>query len=338
MKILLPALALLAVLAGCAPLPVEIGPPVRAAALEPDRVITPDGEALPLMVVRPDGPARVAVVALHGFNDYARSTWEEPARAWAARGIVTYAYDQRGFGRAPRTGLWVGGSVLAADAGRMLDLVREREPGLPVYLMGESMGGAVAIAALTGPAHARADGVVLSAPAVWGRATMGLLPRAGLAVLARVLPGFKLTGEGLKIKVSDNGALLRRLSRDPLIIKATRVDTVFGLVDLMDEAYADADRIAIPTLLLYGMRDEIVPPEPTCLALDRMWAAHHGKGLRAALYPEGYHMLLRDLEARIVWEDVASWLLDPKNALPSGYEMLNDPSENGFCRKRLEER
>ena len=106
------------------------------------------------------------------------------------------------------------------------------------------------------------DGVILTAPAVWGRATMDLLPRLALWAAVRLVPGLTVTGRGLEIKPSDNIPMLRALSRDPLVIKETRVDTIYGLVDLMDAALDSAPVLDVPLLVMYGAKDEIVPKTP----------------------------------------------------------------------------
>jgi alpha-beta hydrolase superfamily lysophospholipase len=114
--------------------------------------------------------------------------------------------------------------------------------------------------------------------------------------------------------------MLRALARDPLVIKETRVDAIKGLVDLMDQALASAPRLDEPTLLLYGKRDEIIPPEP----IRRMIAALPQNGAarrRIAWYPGGYHMLLRDLDAAVVLRDIESWIADPTAPLPSGADV-----------------
>src|SRR3546814_4280788 len=58
---------------------------------------------------KPVGPrvenARAVILGLHGFNDYSNA-FSEPAAYWATQGIITYAYDQRGFGGAPFHGRW----------------------------------------------------------------------------------------------------------------------------------------------------------------------------------------------------------------------------------------
>ena len=111
--------------------------------------------------------------------------------------------------------------------------------------------------------------------------------------------------------------MLRGLGRDPLVIKETRVDAIYGLVNLMDQALAAAPALDRPALLLYGQRDEIVPKDPTFQAWREL-PAEQKKVHRQALYENGWHMLLRDLDATTVRRDIAAWIVDPTAPLPSG--------------------
>jgi acylglycerol lipase len=281
--------------------------------------IAADGQVLPLRKWLPTGDVKGVILALHGFNDYSNA-FEGPGEAWAKRGIATYAYDQRGFGAAPERGFWPGRAALAADAATATKILRRLYPRVPLYLLGDSMGGAVAVVAVTGESGTPVpdvDGVILTAPAVWGRATMDLLPRLALWVGVRVVPGLTLTGRGLEKKPSDNIAMLRALSRDPLVIKETRVDTIYGLVDLMDAALDSAPRLDVPLLVMYGAKDEIVPKTPIHGFVASL-PPECRRQTRLAWYEDGYHMLLRDLEGPLVIADVTSWLIAPAAPLPSG--------------------
>jgi len=328
-------IAALSLLVGCAP---AIDDEVRLsgigtarAAPEPKPVphfnqtsfVAADGQILPLRkwLPRADGKDEVkaVILALHGFNDHA-AAFDGPGEIWAEEGIATYAYDQRGFGAAPERGLWPGRAALAADAATAAQILRRLYPGTPLYLLGESMGGSVAVVALTresGTQVPDVDGVILTAPAVWGRPTMDLLPRLALWVGARLMPGLTLTGRGLKIKPSDNIAMLQALAADPLVIHATRIDTIYGLVDLMDAALASGALLDAPLFVMYGAKDEIVPRAPIQRFVDGL-PAEPVRRRKLAWYENGYHMLLRDLEGPIVIADVASWVLAPAAPLPSG--------------------
>lgn len=276
---------------------------------------TDDGRTLPLRSWLPDGPPKAVILALHGFNDYGMA-FEEPGAWWAQRGIATFAPDQRGFGATPYHGYWAGEQRMADDVGDLTRLLHRRYPGVPLYWLGESMGGAVALAAWQDEA-AHPDGLILSAPAVWGRHSMPLLYRASLWLASYTIPWKTFTGQGLEIQASDNIPMLIRLGRDPLVIKATRVDTIHGLVNLMDRAAATQPQ-GVPLLLLYGAKDEVIPRRPVEEFAEALKAARPS-GLRIAVYPNGWHMLLRDLEGETVWRDIAAWIADPSIAdLPSG--------------------
>lgn len=287
-------------------------------------MIASDGYRLPLRVWAAedtDGkpvPPRAVIVALHGFNDYAH-TYSYPAPWWAKNGITTYAYDQRSFGATESRGIWPGSDALIRDMFAMVQLARDRHPGVPLFLHGNSMGGAVVLAGLgradAPGALAGIEGAILTAPAVWGRPTMNPIYRLALWGAYRVMPARKFTGAGLDIRPSDNIPMLITLGRDPLVIKGTRVDAIKGLTDLMDEGLAAAPRIRVPLLVLYGARDEIIPKGPTQAMVDTLGAPY-----RIAVYPNGYHLLLRDLQGPVVWNDELAWITDHTAPLPSGAE------------------
>ncbi|CAN0568125.1 unnamed protein product, partial [Laminaria digitata] len=172
------ALGMLGMLAACAPRLEPAGPAVQHPALLEDRLVQADRAALPMRRWLPEGAPRAVIVALHGFNDYSYA-FEKPGTYWATRGIATYAFDQRGFGGAPNRGLWAGHDTMVADAAAAVALIRARYPDRPLYVAGESMGGAIAmIAAARGLLEA--DGLILVAPALRGRRYIGALPRATL--------------------------------------------------------------------------------------------------------------------------------------------------------------
>lgn len=306
------AAALILLLGACAPLHQSLGPPTTAPQLTEDEAVMADGARLPIRQWLPNGdPPRAVLLALHGFNDYSNA-FDGPGEHWATEGIATYAYDQRGFGAAPAPGIWPGIDALTSDLRTVVALLRERHPNTPLFLLGDSMGGAVLLSAAD---DTLADGTVLVAPAVRGRETLNPIYRAGLWLGAHLFPSNEVTGRGLGIVPSDNIEMIRALRRDPLVIKRTRVDAVWGLVNLMDAALQGASRMQGPVLLTYGARDELIPKEPTRVLLTRF-----GTSARVAVYSDGYHMLLRDLSAAEPLTDIAAWVLAPDDALPSNAE------------------
>ena len=317
---LLAVVCVLAMTTACAG-PDPAGPPSApgtvAPAMTASAFVADDGTQLPLKSWLPEGKPKAVILGLHGFNDYSNA-FTDTGEAWAKQGIATFAYDQRGFGAAPDHGLWAGAPRLAADASEATAALHARYPGVPVYLLGESMGGAVAILTETGVEgvpRPTVSGLILVAPAVWGRSTMTGPERVTLWLGDSLLPGLKLSGHGLGIMPSDNMEMLRALGRDPLVIKETRIAAIKGLVDLMDDALAAAPMLRAPMLFLYGDHDELIPRESTRRFLAALPA---DEPRRIAFYPSGYHMLLRDLGASVVRRDVEAWVANPEIALPSG--------------------
>ncbi len=303
-----------AMLAGCAGVPRRFaGPP---PPLVTDGVFTmPDGAALPYRAWLPDGPVDTVALALHGFND-SRDAFELSAPVLAAAGVGVYAPDQRGFGAATGHGSWPGAAALCEDAARMARSVAARHPDARLVAVGESMGGAVLMRLAATRAAPEVSAYVLAAPAVWGRAEMDLLLRATLWLGSHALPGMVLADGGpVRVRASDNFQALLRLSRDPLTQHDTRVDTLRGLVDLMDDALRAAARFMAPGLFLYGGHDELVPKHATRAAWERLPAEAPA---RLAYYPGAYHLLLRDLGRTRVLADVLAWLAEPSAPLPSG--------------------
>ncbi|QIK37872.1 alpha/beta hydrolase [Caldichromatium japonicum] len=313
-------------LAGCASPRLQhyVGTPTTPA-LYTDHLLAEDGYRLPLRAWSPVGRAQAVVLGLHGFNDYRRA-FEEIGEYLAVRGIALYAYDQRGFGETAGAGDWFGVERLSRDAHLAARLIREHHPGVPLYLFGESMGGAVVLLTLAQYPDTPVDGAVLMAPAVWGRATMSWIQRGMLWLVAHTIPQVRLTGRDLNIRATDNDAAIKKLRADPWVIKDARVEVLWGLTDLMDQALTTPPPARLPVLILYGAQDQIIPKYPTCrwLAIRPEVAVH-----RLVIYPRGWHMLTRDLQGETVLADLAAWLRDPAATLPSGAELRDRMP--GFC-------
>ncbi|WP_162530688.1 alpha/beta fold hydrolase [Rhodovastum atsumiense] len=303
---------------GCMSMGTPPGPGLEAARMEQNAFTMPDGARLPYRAWLPEDRPQAVVLALHGFND-SRDAWEMPAPYFAASGIALYSPDQRGFGQAPDRGLWPGTDRLVADAAEMARQVRAMHPGVPLVLMGESMGAAVLMVLATGPLAPADARYLLIAPAVWGRARMNLFLRSGLWLVVSLMPGLAMSRGPVQIMASDNHEALVRLTRDPLTIKRTRMDALGGLVDLMDAALAAAPRFRAPSLFQYGGKDELVPKAATAFTWQAL-PRGSADGPRLAYYPNGYHLLLRDLGRVVPIGDAIAWIRDPAAPLPSGAE------------------
>jgi acylglycerol lipase len=290
------------------------------ARLTPESVLMSDGYVLPMKTWLSTGEPTAVVLAMHGFNDYSNA-FDVAAHAFADDLITTYAIDQRGFGATEQRGIWAGQAILQADLIVTVNLLCEKHSGLPLFLLGESMGGAVILSALQQLERTCIQGVVLLAPAVWGWQVMPWWQTVPLRLFAHTVPGVTVTGEGLEIHPSDNVEMLRALGRDPLVIKETRIDALYGLTDLMEAAMVNSGALRMPALILYGEHDEIIPSTAFCQMLNIL-PARVTSHWRIVLYADGYHMLSRDLQAEVVIQDMMTWIHNQKTWLPSGQEVV----------------
>jgi alpha-beta hydrolase superfamily lysophospholipase len=312
------ALALVGAVSACAsPHQQSVGPLNSEPQFEADMFVTADGARLPLRQWHPDGAPNAVILALHGFNDHSNA-FEAPGRYWQSRGIATFAYDQRGFGATEHAGIWPPQESLINDMRAALAILRATYPGLSVHVLGVSMGAAVLLSA-AGERALDADGIILVAPAVWARSMMNPFYRAALWLGAHLFPDMEMTGRGLGVVASDNREMILGLQRDPLVIKHTRVDAMWGLVNLMDSALQGSAALRAPALVLYGVNDQLIAPGPASEMVSRLT-----RDIPVAVYESGWHMLLRDLAAETVLEDIAAWIANRDVALASGAVVAGD--------------
>lgn len=325
-------LVILLLLAGCGEGAVRQspGPGSDEVRLTAGQVIAEDGYRLPLHHWPAEGEPQAIVLGIHGFNEHG-GTFQVLAEALAPRGITLYAHDQRGFGTTAQRRLWPGHERLADDVTLLADLLSKRHPETPLYLVGHSMGGAVAILALNSDTPPPVAGSVLIAPAVWSFEAMPWYQRLGLWLGVRLFPALSFTSstvQRLGIEPTDDPEMKRQLAEDPLILRRARIDTLHGVSLAMDASLEAARWLPAPALILYGTEDHIIPPEAICALLARL---PEQEGIRLALYPQGYHMLTRYTKRERTEADIAAWLADPAAPLPSGHERTRSQAHDALC-------
>lgn len=308
-------------LAACVPTVQRAGSPLATFEgprfdVSAQRFVSFDGAQLGLSAWLPPGGQQpwAVVIGLHGMNDYAEAFYL--AGPWfAERGVAFYAYDARGFGRSPHRGVWGGERLMSEDVRTAIAVARRMYPGALVAVMGDSMGSAEAIATFGAEDAPQVDRLILSAPAVWGWSTMPDSYALTLWVGAHTFPWRAVSpprNVTRRITASDNVEALRRAGRDPNMIWSTRIDAVYGLVQLMERAMDRSANLQGHVLFLYGAHDQIIPRASAMTTARRL-----PPSVRTAYYENGYHWLIRDQQREVVYQDVLAFLRDPGAPLPS---------------------
>ncbi|QEH96497.1 alpha/beta hydrolase [Gluconobacter thailandicus] len=288
----------------------DLRPTTDETALIPPNVTLDmsDGARIPLRIYPASQPLRAVILALHGFGD-SRDAWEFFAPPLSAAGIEIVAPDQRGFGATQDAGGWSSTTRMVQDTREELAWLHGRYPDLPLYVMGESMGGAVALLLATNPPP-ELSGTILLAPAIM---KIGEPWQTVLDGLDTVAPHWKLDGSAVPGErvASDNIHALRRMYFDPLTQHSSTIHPLSGLTHLMTTAFNAAPHVRTPMLMVFGGRDQFVLPPYTAHFLKRL-----PPSVRLDEFPTAHHLISRD--KRITAQDVASWILTPDQALPSG--------------------
>jgi alpha-beta hydrolase superfamily lysophospholipase len=250
----------------------------------------------------PQGPLHATLVNLHGLGDHS-GLYPNLAAHFPARGIALYAYDMRGNGRSPGQRAYVSGwHEYRDDLHAFLKLVRERETELPVFLMGNSLGGLVVLDyALHHPEGLA--GVIAAAPPLGKLGVPPFLMSLG-RVMSRVVPRFSLRV----------GMDLAGLARDPAVIETVLADPYFhrvGTARLSTEVTAAiaqvqerASEFSVPLLMLHGSADRMVPPDGSRQFFSKV--RFPDREFRE--YPDTYHGLFADIGYQQVLSDLEHWI------------------------------
>ena len=307
--IFLSQIGILCLLTACSPKFATLpGSPVSSSSphITEHIFVSFDNTELPLRMWLPADEIDGVIIAVHGFNDYSNFI-KDSVSFFNKRKLAIYAYDQRGFGRSATRGRWSGWQAMTDDLATFIAVIKQVYPDTPVYILGDSMGGAVAIVTMAENSSPDVQGVILVAPAVWARSEMPFYQRFVLWFAVHTIPWEKVTGQFLGVIASDNIEMLRKLGKDPLVIKETRIDVLYGLSNLMDKAFDSAEAFRATSLILYGEKDEVIPRKPVFDFYERLPLRVQSQQ-RMILYDNGYHMLLRDLQAEKVLTDIIDWI------------------------------
>lgn len=290
------------VLTACAGGPFEPQIPLTRPALTSDWIEGEDGVKLRLNTWAAQGTPRAVILAVHGYGDTGELTYRRAGEYWATKGITTYAYDQRGFGRNDSYKKWAGHETMIADLRIITRRIRAQHPDLPLTVIGHSMGGGVVLGAAN---NLDADQIVLAGPAITGEQEVNPAYRILGWVAGVTVPEKRFTGDGVvSIQATDNRDAVLEALDEPRRIFAPSARELYGLLRLMDAAYTTIPDVTVPTLTIIGAKDEIFDPAQ----IERIQTRLPGD-TSFILYPDGWHWLFRDLQAANVWRDVAQYAL-----------------------------
>lgn len=253
----------------------------------------------------PAESARASVMLVHGLGEHA-GRYEHVGDQLATAGLETFSWDLRGNGASGGERAWLDRwSQFYDDVEDRLAAAREALPGTPAVLYGHSMGGLIALGYAVSD-RPRPDLLVLSAPGIDDDLAAWL--HAVAPILARIAPRLRLADGITSAMRSRDPARQAAVDNDPLMLgKAT---TKFGALAFAEQARvrAAAAALSIPTLVIHGLDDPVVPPR----ASEALAAI---PGVTRRVYPGIRHELHNEPEGPEIIGDVIAWIDEHLEAL-----------------------
>ncbi|MEO8208498.1 MAG: lysophospholipase [Chloroflexota bacterium] len=246
----------------------------------------------------PTEAPRAAVVIAHGLGEHS-GRYEHVGTQLAAAGFETFSWDQRGFGGSGGERAYVESfSKLYDDVEDRLAAARASLPGRPVVLYGHSLGGLIALGyAISGrPAPTL---LILSAPGIAD--SLAAWKHVAAPILAKIVPKFRIANGISGSMLSRDTKVQDAVEHDPLIQNTST--TWLGALGFAEQARVRdaASGLAIPTLVIHGQDDPIVP-----VAATEMLAGI--PGVTRTTYPGIRHELHNEPEGPAIIAEVIGWI------------------------------
>lgn len=262
-----------------------------------------DGNKLFTQWWRPNGDPAAVLVISHGYAEHS-GRYAHVGEFFAGHGYLACALDHRSHGKSEGKDTCIDSfDQFLADLDLFIAASRKRAPGKPVFLLGHSMGGEIAIAYAI-KYQPDLTGVLLSAPSIilGGDISPFMIKLAGF--LGKVVPRLK-TIKLDAASVSRDPEVIARYDSDPLNYRGgvpartgAEMNRTIGFIG------ENLNRFALPCFLANGSADKLVSPEVSQLISERCSSTDK----TVKIYDGLYHEILNEPEKEQVMADMLAWM------------------------------
>jgi acylglycerol lipase len=250
---------------------------------------------------RPQGAARGIVILIHGFNSHSGyMAW--PAEQFATDGLAAYALDLRGRGKSEGERFYVEQfSDFLGDVDKLVEIARTENPGLPLYVLGHSVGGVIASSYVFEHQPQIAGLICESFALDVGLPHLVQLALEGASYLVPHLPVYALKNEIF----SRDPNVVAEMNNDPLIANEKQpAETASEVLKAAARLKENMPKFSVPVFIIHGTNDKATRPAGSQYFYDNIGSVD--KTLK--LYEGGYHDLLNDIDKQIVMADILAWV------------------------------
>ena len=250
---------------------------------------------------RPEGAVRGIVILIHGFNSHSGyMAW--PAEQFATNGLAAYALEHRGRGKSEGERFYVKQfSDWLGDVDKLVEIARSENPGVPVYVLGHSVGGVIASSYVFEHQPEIAALICESFALDVGLPHLAQLALEGASHLIPHLPVYALKNEIF----SRDPNVVAEMNNDPLIANEKQpAETASEVLKAAARLKENMPKFNVPVFIIHGTDDKATRPAGSQYFYDHVGS----QDKKIKLYEGGYHDLLNDIDKEKVMADILAWV------------------------------
>ena len=243
------------------------------------------------------------LVFIHGMAEHS-DRYLFPVNYFSRKGYTVYVMDLRGHGNSEGRRAYADSmSQLLEDIHCFLKMIREKEPGKKIILVGHSFGGQLVLN--YGASHRNGvAGLIVSSPNIRLKLKVPFIKLLAAPILSRALPTLSLGNELDASLISHDREVVEAYRKDPKVLHKITA----RLADIVLENHLKimeyAKKIKVPSLMMHAGDDQICDPEGTREFFDKI----PGRDKSLKIYNGYYHELFNEVERDKVFRDMEAWI------------------------------
>lgn len=241
------------------------------------------------------------LVFVHGLGEHF-AKYDEWLSYAVGRGWHVAALDLRGHGHTPGKRGDFAFADLVSDLKRFVEVVGDRWPGLPLFVVAHSLGALVTLRWAAGSVPPGVRGAVLSSPPLGIVEEVPRWKHGLFRTLARAAPRMSLPRRPVVEKLTADPERIEAWRKDPLRHGRITPRALVGIGEAIETARAAPLEVTLPLLFLLAPEDAVTDAD-AALA----WAAETGADVSVLELPGARHEILNDVDRGIVYERICDW-------------------------------
>jgi alpha-beta hydrolase superfamily lysophospholipase len=262
-----------------------------------------DGLELYYQAWQPDGETKAVFAVVHGYGEHS-GRYLNPVNYFTPRGYAQYAFDSRGHGKsAGQRGHINRFDEYLSDTDTFLKLVREKQPGRKVFLLGHSLGGLIA-AAYAEDHPGELPGLIMSSAFLQFKIKVPGWKMALARTLSSLMPTFTMANDLPAAHLSHDPTVVAAYDVDPLNHHVATARWGTEILAAQTRTLDRAGELTTPVVVLYGSADQIADPQGSALFFERVKLTDK----TVHCYDGYYHEIFNETGKDTVFRDLEAWL------------------------------